>query len=246
MTLPFPEYDTADTVWPELDQSEREQVQAVAAAPLGDAAKAAIALGGAYLVYRQFMKNRLTKRLRGEEEMSPRELEQAARQAYQDFVPIWTYMVVPSVFSSMLVGVEEAGQVIGNNRLRDLAYSYSWNLGSYINNKAIDSAKRGFQAQVNRKVDRKRAKNNVVKAFGTTLPGMRSLVGIWTEDEPESMTEEKLTSTKAARVRKVIGMDANTRAKMIGNEETFSLKSIGKQMAWASAQQHGLIPMSVH
>jgi hypothetical protein len=238
--------ETNHVIWPDdLTPDETNQINAVAAMPDQTGRtlpKAAAAIGGAFLVYQAYMKHRLSKQLKGAEDLPPQQYAAVIQQTFNTFMPAWTYMVTPAIFSSYLSGVEMAEQSIASQQLRDLALRYSWGLGEYLNNRSIDAAIRGYQAQLNRNINGKIALANIIDAFAVPVPGVRSLVTLWTGRAEAKVSEAALPSVKKARINRQIVAQLHQRAELIGDQESFSAQSTGKQLAWSYAQQIGLIP----
>jgi hypothetical protein len=124
----------------------------------------------------------------------------------------------------------------------ELAQRYSWNLGAYLNKKSEEAAVRGYSAQLNRDIEHKLALANSIDAVGVTLPGVRTLVSLWTGKDAERPSEALMPSVRKARIQKLINSDINAHADLLGDQESFSQRQTGKQVAWTTAQQIGLIP----
>src|SRR4051794_20075981 len=118
--LPFDENNFPVELPDDLTADERNQVNAVAALPSSTGAslvKAAAAIGGAFLVYQGYMKHRLKQQLRGVDDLPPTHYAAAIQQAFNTFMPGWTYMVTPAIFSALLSGVELSGQSVASQQL---------------------------------------------------------------------------------------------------------------------------------
>ena len=212
----------------------------------GSVVLAAIGLSAAYLVYRNYMKAEMEKRVRKlGGDVSRQTLLAAASLTYNAFVPRWISLTAPYLIAGYMEGIRatETGDV-PQELLEKIARDYALELGNHINNVSAESMVSGYQAQVNRKVPPALAARRVADAYGVTKRGMNALVNVWTSEEPKRLTDQPLPSTKEERTKVLIEAQHQLRAKQIGDNEAWTARTQAKQIVWMYGAERGVIPSS--
>lgn len=208
----------------------------------GSTLAVAAALGGAFLVYRAYMRRRLRERMGSLEGTTPEEVMRETNQVFSTFMPTWTAMAAPALLQGYLSGVAETEFGLDEAFLSELADNYAYSLGMHINQVSGDALVRGYAAQVNRKVPAKVALGNVIDAVGVTNSHMRTLNVMLSGKEDAKLSETLIPSVKKARAQRQVMAALNQRAEVIGDSESWNAKQQGKQIAWLYAQRQGFIP----
>lgn len=227
-----------------LDTDEAEQAGYVAGSAVGSLTPFAVAagLGGAFYVYREYMRRRLEKRINAIQSTDPEQIRRESQQIFVEFRPVWISMAGPLLLRGYLNGVEETDFLLSVPFLSDLADNYAYSLANHINDVSSEAIVRGYIAQVNRNIPTKVALANVIDAFGVPPRTMKSLVNIWTTKEEPKLSENLMPSVKKLRAKQVALASIKQRADTIGDQESWNAKQQGKQVLWLYAMKQGLIP----
>lgn len=211
--------------------------------PEGHLKEVALAIGAAFLAYRLHMHRKLKEASNGRE-LTKANLQMAIAVAWKAYAPTWSGKVVPALIKGYIEGVKEAKTgVIPIEILNDVAEKYGEALGQNIHTLTAQAILDGYQGQINRKVARKKAMENVLEAYGVTPRTMNTLVNIWTSKDQVSYTSSNVKSIAAARARQIITHEIKTRADIIGSQEAWSSKEHAKQIIWLHALKQGVLPI---
>lgn len=225
----------------ELTPEEQALIDRIDAAPQHKhLVGVALGLSAAFLVYRMYMKRRITEEMKDRE---PSDLALVAGSVYTAFVPQLVRMFAPQLLQGYLIGVQEARSGdIENDYLMDIAEKYAEDLGAHINDVSMDAAVAGYTRQVNRRVPARRAIQNVISAYGVPHKTMNSLISVWTGEDTKILSSMPVTSPRDRRAASIIDKAISIRGEQIGDTEAWAAKSQAKQLVWMYSMRKGLIP----
>jgi len=202
----------------------------------------AAALVAAFLLYRVYMKRRLTEVMK-DQEPTQSNLELAMGSVYTAFVPRLVRVFAPHLVAGYLVGVQEArAGSIDNAFLQDIAEGYAIHLGEHLNEVSMEAAVQGYTRQVNRRVPARRAVQNVIEAYGVPNRTMNSLVNVWTGEDSKVLSSMPAQSRRDARAAAIIDAALKQRAHAVGDTEAWAARGQAKQLVWMYAVQKGTFP----
>lgn len=207
----------------------------------GNLLAVAAALGAAFFGYRMYMQRRLREESKGKQ-LTAKQLKDAVERIYDDYSNIWTRTVLPHLVSGYADGlVDVATGNIPEEVLLEIAEGYAVRLGEHLNQVSSEAVVRGYQAQLNRKVPPAKALGNVLDAFGVPPRAMNTLVNVWTSEEPKIISDVTPIDRRGARGRVLIEQSLASRAKVLGDNESWSTREQAKQIVWMYGMQTGAI-----
>lgn len=202
----------------------------------------AIAIGGAYLVYRRFMARKLAEEL-PKTGSDPKTLELVAAVLFRSFLPSWSAVVVPALMKGYLTGMREAKlHAVSDQYLYDIAQKYSDDLGNHMNEVSMDAMMRGYNAQINRKVPAARAVQQVASAYGVPPRTMNALISVWNSEDKKKLTAVPTEVARDLRAKAMTEKAALLRARQMGDHESWVAKSQAKQIVWMYGVNTGTLP----
>lgn len=209
--------------------------------PTHDVAKAAIAIGGLYLLYRLYIK----RKLKESQAKDLQTLKDVAKTSWQAFAPWWVGIASTQLMAGYVQGARAAQTgTVDQELLYNIAQNYAAQLGDEINEVSREAMVLGFQSQVNRKVPVALAASRVGEAFGVPPRTMNSLINVWTREESKQLHARVVVSVKDKQASVIIESANKHRAAQIGENELFAVQHQAKQMIWMYGIEHGTIPAS--
>ena len=207
----------------------------------GNLGKAALAITAAFLGYRWYMQRKIKDAMKDRPQTSEG-LADAIVEAYNSYQMVWLNTVLPHLISGYADGlIDVSVGSVPDAVLYQIAQGYAYNLGEHINEVSAEAVISGYQAQLNRKVPPARAMERVLDAFGVPPRAMNSLVNVWTQDEVKISSNVIPFDHKKARAKLVIDQAVSSRAKMIGDNEVWSVREQAKQIVWLYGVETGAI-----
>jgi len=203
----------------------------------------ALALGGAFLLYRTFVRRRLKEETR-ENLPAPEALQELATRIFRLYVPKFVAVAAPALMAGYYIGLREAGTTRPSDAwVADSANSYANSLGTSIHNVSTQALIQGVQAQINRRVATRVAIDRTIDAFGVTPRTMKSLVNIWLAPPPEKagLTSQKRPNVIADRVDYLLARAIQERAATIGDTEAHLSSNAAKALYWSYQAHRGEI-----
>jgi hypothetical protein len=222
----------------EQDQADRIEQQGRDAPNL---AVVALAIGGAYLLWRRYMQRRMRAQITPD--MTASRLRQNMEAAWRLIQPGFVKCLAPTVARAYVLGALDTEAGVAPKELLDEASAeYARTMGDYLNDTSAQALEEGFNAYVNKKVPRKIAAEKAVDAIGLTPRETRSVVAA------EKLTDEVVTSVVErvpdSKIKRHIQTMLLKRAKRIGDSEAYVASRQGKQLVWMYWMHAGRLPVN--
>src|SRR5690606_2483423 len=180
-----------------------------------------------------------------DKEPTSQNLRIAVKMAYGMFSGSWVRMVAPHAVTGYIFGMRDVqmGQIEAEFML-DVAEHYAATLGTHINDVTEEAMIQGYQAQLNRKGPTTGDLALTLEATVVNSRTMNTLMAIWNSENLKKMSSIVPDDHIDNRAKKLIRDETMKRAKLIGDNETWSTKEQAKQIIWMYGMQRGAIPKS--
>lgn len=223
------------------EQQLAAQISAAGQRPDNRLPEVALGVGAAFLLYRLYMKRRLTEETREQLPM-PDALQELSTRILRAYTNKWVATTVPALVTGYVIGMQDAGQAVPDRRwLIDVANAKATSLGTAIHATSTEALVSGYTTMLNRRVAGRVALDRVIDAFGVTPRTMKALVNLWIAPAPENNTD-KLVSGVRDRIDSMIAKAIAARADTIGDTEAYLASNEAKVLLWSYEQAQGDVP----
>lgn len=223
------------------EQQLAAQITAAGQRPDNRLPQVALGVGAAFLLYRLYMKRRLTEETR-EALPLPDALQELSTRIMRAYVNRWAAVTAPALVTGYVLGMQDAGNAVPDRRwLVDVANAKARSMGEAIHTTSTEAMVSGYQSMLNRRVAARTAVDRVIDAFGVTPRTMKALVNLWVVPVQTSVTDKPVTGV-GDKIDSMIAKAIAARADTIGDTEAYLASNEAKILLWAYEQSTGAIP----